>query len=278
MSDLKNVYDSVYAENDNYNFHYPAKDLIVDLYATQICGKILDAGCGQGGNLKRLLSHGVDAFGIELSSVCCEKHLQALPHENTDIVSFSQKSIIEFDGLVCFDVLEHIPESSLDENIKALSSLSKSALLGIANHSDIQCGEELHLIQEDVDWWIARLKQHYESATCVVSFLDDTFFVIEVSNLGEEALKLNLQYKRILSFSHEYDVLWKMKDKYEHESASKSNEIDKLIELQKQLSSQIVDLKEELGATRASYLNILNSKDISISNMLRKLLGRPVWK
>ncbi|MDT3848115.1 MAG: methyltransferase domain-containing protein [Vibrio anguillarum] len=271
MSKLKYLYDTVYSENDSYNFHYPAKDLIVDLYANKVSGRILDAGCGQGGNLKRLLDQDVDAFGVELSSVCCERHLSGLPHINSDIVSYANSVEEQFGGVICFDVLEHIPEESLDENLRALSSLSPSALLGIANHSDIQCGEELHLIQENAEWWTNRLKQYYKSAVCVVSFLNDTFFVIEVSNLNEGKIKLDENYRRLLSFSQEYDELWKLRSESELNNTLINSKNEKL-------SNQVSELKGEINKLRGNYSNILESREIKISNMIRKLFGQRIWE
>lgn len=306
MSGMKKVYDAVYTENNDYNFHYPAKDLIVDLYASHINGRILDAGCGQGGNLKRLLSQGVDTFGVELSTVCCEKYLLELPHINSDIVTYSNNTKDEFDGLICFDVLEHISEEDLDENLHALSSLSPSALLGIANHSDIQCGEELHLIQENAEWWVNRLKQHYKTAVSIISFLDDAFFVIEVSNLNDGRVKLDESYTRLLAFAREYDTQWILRSNQEQEIVyAQRKEVQaqqdvlnaqrKEVQAQQEVLNaqtkianlnndndnlviQVSDLKEELSKVMLNYSEILDSREIRFINILRKLFGKQLWK
>ncbi|MCZ4294804.1 class I SAM-dependent methyltransferase [Vibrio sinaloensis] len=271
MSELKNVYDAVYTENESYNFHYPAKDLIVDVYARQVNGNVLDAGCGQGGNLKRLLAQGIDTFGVELSTVCCEKYLADLPHINSDIVGYAEISKQRYDGLICFDVLEHIPETSLDDNLKALSSLSDSALLGIANHSDIQCGEELHLIQENAEWWVSRLKEHYVNAKCIVSLLDDAFFVVEVSNHDDGELKLDERYSYLLDFAHEYDEQWMLRASYEEKLVKERSE-------KQMLGNQLVEVTGDLNNFKTRYLRILESREIKLSNICRKLFGRRIWE
>ena len=208
---IKNVYDKIYSVNLDYNFHYPPKDLMVDLYAQMVGGKILDAGCGQGIHLRRLLENGVDAFGVEMSEVCCQKYLYDLPHENSDICSFAAQSDQQFDGIVCFDVLEHIPVELINKTIESLATLAPSALLGLANHSDIQCGEELHLVQEDIEWWIRKLSPYYSAVYPIVTYFGGRFFCVEVS---ERATVDQLKSKwcgrnsSAIQLANSFDVYW----------------------------------------------------------------------
>ncbi len=147
-------------------------------WASKVNGNILDAGCGTGNNLVAMLDEGLDAFGIDFSDVCCSK-MGDLPYECADIVSYCPNH--RYDGILCSGALEHVPYSDIDETLEALSLGSYDAFIGIANHSDIQYGYELHPIQEGVDWWIDRLNEHYDSATFVVSLYDDRFFFIRCS-------------------------------------------------------------------------------------------------
>lgn len=167
---FQSIYDNTYSSIENYNFHNLVKDMYVDVYAAYINGKILDAGCGEGIHLKRMLKNGHDAYGIELSKVCCEKYLKDVPHENSDIIGFAKKGQI-FDGLICMDVLEHIPYENIDETIFSLSKMSNSAFYGIANHSDVLNGVQLHLIQENNNWWKEELSKYYKN----VIFITDQF-------------------------------------------------------------------------------------------------------
>ena len=75
-----------------------------------------------------MLSEGYDAFGIEISDICCETYLKDLPHECTDIISYSKKNI-KYDALICFDVLEHI--DGRVEFLKGLHKLSDKILLRV---------------------------------------------------------------------------------------------------------------------------------------------------
>lgn len=156
----KCIYDNIYATVENYNFYDEIKNKYVDAFANLIDGKIIDAGCGEGIHLKRLMSKGYDIFGIEISEVCCRKFLKDIPHENIDILSFCNKGK-RFDGLICMDLLEHIAPSQIEETVEALSGIAPTAFFGIANHSDVINGVELHPIKEDSLWWTELLGRYY---------------------------------------------------------------------------------------------------------------------
>ena len=130
---------------------------------------LLDVGCGKGNYMRALKEFkitGVDPYSKEKSVI--------------------QKSILEFkptkryDAFYCLDVLEHIDKSDLDENLKALSKFAPVGLLGIANHSDVWDGVELHLIQEGSTWWNEILSKYF-----TVKLLQDgdRYFIFEVENV-----------------------------------------------------------------------------------------------
>jgi len=175
----QHIYNSIYENNLYYNCNVDYKYNIIVQFLEKLEGKkILDAGCGQGWNLRRILEEGYDAYGIELSNVCCNKYLIGLPHECNNIIDFAKKNI-KFDGLICCDVLEHIPHEEVDECIKSLSSMSDRGLIGIANHSDIQLGYELHIIQEGEISWKTRLLKYYSKVELV--FKTHNFYFFECS-------------------------------------------------------------------------------------------------
>lgn len=172
---VQNIYDEIYDTEDNYNFHNMIKDAFVDVFAEFVNGKILDAGCGQGIHLKRMLQNGHVAFGIEQSSICCNKYLENIPHMNVDIVRYAEQKQF-YDGIICMDVLEHIPYEDIDETLLALKSLSESVFLGIANHSDIIHGTELHLIQKDSKWWESLLKKYFKEVVLIAEQFSGRFY------------------------------------------------------------------------------------------------------
>jgi len=178
----KSVYDRIYQNAEGYNKFDSRKNLYVDVYARSIDGPVLDAGCGEGIHLKRLIAAQVDAFGIDLSEVCCQKFLAGIPHRNEDIIAHAQGDA-RYSGAICMDVLEHIPPDLLEATLEALATLSPSVLLGIANHSDFQEGVELHPIQEDSSWWLDRLGAHFSRCELIQEFQypggEPRFFLIE---------------------------------------------------------------------------------------------------
>jgi 2-polyprenyl-3-methyl-5-hydroxy-6-metoxy-1,4-benzoquinol methylase len=179
--DSSKVYDEIYKNEDNYNPHVPEKDEYIDKFVESIEGRILDAGCGQGNHLKRLRNNGFDVFGIEISKFVCDSYLQDVPHMNSDIISFAKCNHDNFEAVICLDVLEHIPEGEIDVVLSSLCKLSDSFLFGIANHSDIKQGYELHLIQEDSNWWATKLAEHFKNVE-LTKQLSQRFFFFTCGN------------------------------------------------------------------------------------------------
>lgn len=183
MTGQSEIYNNVYMlSGGEYNYQSPLKNLLVDHFALTIGGRLLDVGCGMGVNLRRLHANGHDVLGIEISEVCCERFLRDLPHANDSVLSFSAKNKERYSGVICMDMLEHIASDCLAENLAAISDLAPIGLFGIANHSDVHCGIELHLIQQDAQWWRGRLREHFARVVPVVSLYEDRFFAFLCSN------------------------------------------------------------------------------------------------
>lgn len=128
-----------------------------------------------------MLNNGVDAFGIELSPVAVEKYLQELPVVNSDIVAWADQGH-KYKGCISTDVMEHIPPDQIDDTLAALSKLSPSVFLGIANHSSIHNGHELHVIQEDIEWWKRKVGAHFPNVEVVKPDAGDTVLVEHFQN------------------------------------------------------------------------------------------------
>lgn len=180
----KELYNEIYTKNKAYNHNVMYKYVEVSKFTNKIRQnianpKVLDAGCGEGWNISKLLEEKFDVFGIEISDICCAEHLQNLPHKCTDIISYSKENI-KYDALICFDVLEHISYNDIDETINALSIMAPKALLGVANHSDIQFGHELHLIQQQIPYWENKFKNYYQEVNFVAN-LGGNFYLFECS-------------------------------------------------------------------------------------------------
>lgn len=188
------VYDEVFERDERFDtldISNTPKLKYVLRYAQPISGQVLDAGCGRGSVLRYMLDNGVDAFGVELSKAACDRYLQGLPHANADIISWSDEGR-KYAGRVCTDVLEHIPPDQIHKVLAALAKLAPSGFLGIANHSSIHEGHELHVIQKGRNWWVEQLSKHYRDVDVVAPdagddvlaghFKKDVFFFIRVAS------------------------------------------------------------------------------------------------
>lgn len=194
VAEVRAVYDQVFANDEHFDtldISNEPKLKYVLRFAKGVDGLVLDAGCGRGSVLRYMLDNGVQAFGVELSAAACEMYLGDLPHANADIISWADQGHT-YPGLICTDVLEHIPPDQIDGVLAALSRLAPRAFLGIANHSSIHNGHELHVIQKGHRWWLDQIRRHYETAEVVPPDADDRvlvghfkadrFFFIEANN------------------------------------------------------------------------------------------------
>lgn len=91
--------------------------------------KVLDAGCGTGYGLRILQEAGVaQAVGVDISTDAVEQASQAISDERVEVLQADLKELPfsdgEFDLIVCFEVIEHVPERDaiLDELARVLAT------------------------------------------------------------------------------------------------------------------------------------------------------------
>jgi len=171
MNTTSKLYSRVFSDTE-YNPVEPEKIAIVKDWLDRNSFKtIADIGCGRGNYIERL-EYDIDA--VEPSNAKISKNI-ANKIIRSDILGIKDK----WDAIYCMDVLEHIKPEEIDENIKHLSKVAPNALYGIANHTDIWNGVELHLIQKPCDWWMEKLLEYYSEAT--LAQYGERFFIIECS-------------------------------------------------------------------------------------------------
>jgi 2-polyprenyl-3-methyl-5-hydroxy-6-metoxy-1,4-benzoquinol methylase len=186
---MKKVYDAVYENIVDYDGIFSWKihevNKIFDRFDKSI--NVIDVGCGKGHYLRNLIGNGFkNVLGVEFSSVCSENYLTDVPHINEDFLIHS--TLIkdkEYKICLCMDVLEHIDSQNLDEFLIAISRISNHAVLGIANHSDIFLGEELHLIQENSKWWEEKLQNNFLLVEKKFELENGRFFLFECHSQNE---------------------------------------------------------------------------------------------
>jgi hypothetical protein len=174
---MGNIYDTIFAEDPKYNgaSRYKLR-IVLDWVKRNRFREVLDVGSGRGHYLKLFKENGIKAMGLEPSKYISD-NLKEFKIVNDDILGFSEYGR-NWEALICMDVLEHMEPTKIEENIKALSILSSHALLGIANHSDVWHGTQLHLIQQGLPWWKDKLSKSYTVVNLV--FESDRFFIFEV--------------------------------------------------------------------------------------------------
>ncbi len=130
---------------------------------------ILDAGCGSGKLMRRLLEDadgGFDVKGFDIADNCLDPYFEPFKHEILkvgvlwDADDFNQI----YDAIFCTDVLEHIPTDRVAPVLKNLFTCSrKLCFLGISLIQDSfgpgLLGEPLHLTVQPAAWWIERIKE-----------------------------------------------------------------------------------------------------------------------
>lgn len=128
--------------------------------------RILDAGCGLGWLREPLLAAfpGATYVGLEVSEHLCEQH------------GWIQKSLAEyrprgrFDLIVCYDVMQYLPDREAAQAMANLARLSRGALYFHAptledwrDNADRSTSDgDIHL--RDAQWYRTRLTRHFEHA------------------------------------------------------------------------------------------------------------------
>lgn len=173
-----NIYDKIFATDKNYNAPYDYKlNIVLEWVKKNNFNNLLDVGCGRGHYLKLLSENGIKVTGLEPSKYIADA-LKDYDVINDDILGLAKRQM-QWEALICMDVLEHIEPSKIEATIEALASLSTRALLGIANHSDVWHGVELHLIQQGPLWWEGLLSLYYQNINSI--YQSKRFFIYEVA-------------------------------------------------------------------------------------------------
>lgn len=161
--DYKKIYENSF-RNTHYNNHNDEEyrfQIVKDYVNKNEIKKIIDIGSGRG-NVIKILQELNDEIQITSTDVVkfhnfdCEFYELNLCDPTTYIKDK------KFELLICLDVLEHIQKECIENVFEFFSTISDNFILTIANHSDIQNGLELHVIQEDMNYWKPILEKFFE--------------------------------------------------------------------------------------------------------------------
>jgi len=121
-----------------------------------------DFGSGRG-NVISVVQRHYDHINIE--SYDLEKfHNYDVPFSNINLCDNQSIENINkiYDLVTCLDVMEHLQKECVDDVLSFFCRISKYCILTIANHSDVKNGVELHLIQEDLTYWLPLIEQYFD--------------------------------------------------------------------------------------------------------------------
>jgi len=169
MESSRDIYARAFAD---IQYCKPAQELRYDYAVNQIhsnnCLDIIDIGCGRGAfanYLKESLFVFIDGFDLDkfYESDAIDDFFKGdlngdLSESLNEINSIMNA---KYDMLTCLDVLEHLNKESIDNVFEFFAKISNNQVFTIANHSDIHEGTELHVIQENIDWWLPKLQKYF---------------------------------------------------------------------------------------------------------------------
>lgn len=159
----KEIYENCF-KSDCYNSHPDEEyrfQLVKNYVIENQTKSVIDIGSGRGNIIKILqdLHMGIEVVSTDLvkfHTFDCEFRGLNLCEPTTYIKDK------KFELLVCLDVLEHIEKECVENAFSFFSTISSNLILSIANHSDIKDGVELHLIQEDINYWKPIIEKFFQ--------------------------------------------------------------------------------------------------------------------
>jgi tetratricopeptide (TPR) repeat protein/SAM-dependent methyltransferase len=131
------------------------------------CRTVLDAGCGSGKLMQRLMTEHAgefDVHGFDISANCLDPFFDEIKDQVLSVGCLWNVDDLpgEYDAVLCTDVLEHIPTERVPAVLENLRRCTKKfAYLAVALFPDgfgpKLIGEPLHLTVQPPNWWFAKL-------------------------------------------------------------------------------------------------------------------------
>ena len=153
--DYSAAYNDFWSRKDRAGSEsYENRDALVDqIISTVGYGRVLDIGCGEGRLVRALVEKGVDAYGIDVSSVAIDRANQYCPgrFKCTSVLDlpFNDK---HFDAIISTDCLEHIHPDDVPAAIAELRRVcNQYAFFTIATTNDRD--GHWHLTVMPREWW-----------------------------------------------------------------------------------------------------------------------------
>lgn len=164
--DYKRVYENTFSIPEYSADHHIQYDYILDAVKSYNLehNKLIDIGSGRGHLINMLNNSNIKNLSITSVDLKQFHNYQINNFIDCDLSKSEDRHKLlndNYDILVCTDVFEHLDKSFIEDVISMCSKLSKRCIFGIANHSDVWNGIELHTIQESDAWWENLLNKYF---------------------------------------------------------------------------------------------------------------------
>ena len=130
---------------------YTSRDAIKEILQAEGVKVLLDYGCGKGVHYSKVKMD--EYWGLE----------QVFKYDPA-YEPYATKPEGKFECVMCYDVLEHIPEDSIDYVLQDIfSSVERVALfkMGLARAvAVLPNGENAHCTVKPLDWWRNKIREH----------------------------------------------------------------------------------------------------------------------
>lgn len=139
---------------------------------------LIDFGCGAGLTALPLLERGLRVSLVDIAENSLAETIRTLLLLRPEALTFHVAPFWELsdtlesaDWIYCVDVLEHLPESYVDESLQAMASrMKKGGLLQMTLKSDEMgkmIGETLHLTVKPLSWWEEKISKFWKISKIV---------------------------------------------------------------------------------------------------------------
>ena len=132
--------------------------------------RVIDFGCGVGRSTLPLLSQGLLVDLVDFAKPCLDATIFLLTasekaHFWEACIWDLPQDLPHADWIVCFDVLEHLPEEKIEAALQGMANkMKKGGLFSIDLRKDqfgALIGEALHLTLQTKEWWQKQISAHF---------------------------------------------------------------------------------------------------------------------